>query len=59
MKLAIYLYDENIIDAKSYGNRITSVLATLKKGNAGAFERSLIRMQNTCSMRLGKENYDY
>ena len=45
VKLAIYLYEENIIDARSYGNRITSVLATLKKGNAGAFQRTLILMQ--------------
>lgn len=45
MKLAIYLYEENIIDARSYGNRITSVLATLKKGNTGAFQRTLIHMQ--------------
>ena len=49
VKLAIYLYEENIIDARSYGNRITSVLATLKKGDAGSFERSLIRMQYTYS----------
>ena len=49
VKLAIYLYEENIIDARSYGNRITSVLATLKKGNAGAFEKSLIRLQYTYS----------
>ncbi len=46
VKLAIYLYEENIIDARSYGNRITSVLATLKKGNAGAFQRTLILMQS-------------
>ena len=59
VKLAIYLYEENVIDAKSYGNRITSVLATLKKGNAGAFERNLIHMQNTCSDRFRKEIYDY
>lgn len=49
VKLAIYLYEENIIDARSYGNRITSVLATLKKGDAGAFEKSLIRLQYTYS----------
>lgn len=46
VKLAIYLYEENIIDARSYGNRITSVLATLKKGDAGAFQRTLILMQS-------------
>ena len=46
VKLAIYLYEENIIDARSYGNRITSVLATLKKGDAGAFQRTLIHMQS-------------
>lgn len=59
VKLAIYLYNENIIDAKSYGNRITSVLATLKKGNAGAFERSLIHMQDACSDSFRKEIHDY
>lgn len=37
--------DKDIIDARSYGNRITSVLATLKKGDAGAFQRTLIHMQ--------------
>ena len=59
VKLAIYLYEENIIDARSYGNRITSVLATLKKGNAGAFERNLICMQDACSDRFRKEIHDY
>ena len=56
VKLAIYLYEENIIDARSYGNRITSVLATLKKGNAGAFEKSLIRMQYSYSDKLRKKD---
>lgn len=56
VKLAIYLYEENIIDARSYGNRITSVLATLKKGDAGAFERSLIRMQYSYSDKLKKKD---
>ena len=56
VKLAIYLYEENIIDAKSYGNRITSVLATLKKGDAGAFERSLIRMQYSYADKLRKKD---
>ena len=56
VKLAIYLYEENVIDARSYGNRITSVLATLKKGNAGAFERSLIRMQYSYSDKLKKKD---
>lgn len=59
VKLAIYLYEENIIDARSYGNRITSVLATLKKGNAVAFERNLIHMQDACLDKLRKEIYDY
>lgn len=59
VKLAIYLYEENIIDARSYGNRITSVLATLKKGNTGAFERSLIRMQDACLNKRRKDIYDY
>lgn len=59
VKLAIYLYEENIIDARSYGNRITSVLATLKKGNAGAFEKSLIRMQDACLDKRRKDIYDY
>lgn len=59
MKLAIYLYEENIIDARSYGNRITSVLATLKKGDAGAFEKSLIRMQDACLDKRRKDIYDY
>ena len=41
---------------KSYGNRITSVLATLKKGNTGAFERSLIRMQYSYSDKVRKKD---
>lgn len=59
VKLAIFLYEENIIDARSYGNRITSVLATLKKGNAGAFQRTLIHMQRTMFNGYRKENYEY
>ena len=59
VKLAIYLYEENIIDARSYGNRITSVLATLKKGNAGAFQRTLIHMQTAMFNGYRKENYEY
>ena len=56
VKLAIYLYEENIIDARSYGNRITSVLATLKKGNAGAFVKSLICMQYSYTDKLRKKD---
>lgn len=56
VKLAIYLYEENIIDARSYGNRITSVLATLKKGDAGAFQRTLIHMQYSYSDKLRKKD---
>lgn len=41
------------------GNRITSVLATLKKGNAGAFQRTLIHMQRTMFNSYRKENYEY
>lgn len=59
VKLAIYLYEENIIDARSYGNRITSVLATLKKGDAGAFQRTLIHMQRTMFNGYRKDNYEY
>ena len=59
VKLAFYLYEENIIDARSYGNRITSVLATLKKGNAGAFQRTLIHMQQAMFNGYRKENYEY
>lgn len=45
MKETVFLYKNKYINAKSYNNRVTSMLSTLDKGNAYEFKTTLIRLQ--------------
>lgn len=45
MKEAIHLYQTGKIDSKSYSNRVTSIFATLNKGDAYEFKKALVKLQ--------------